>query len=777
MSDRNHWTSLRQRKISRRTMLGASAKAGVGAAGLALVGCGDDDDDAAPAAADTSAIDVRGRRRCRGGSPRAPRRRVPRAAAAAAAEAASAAAAEAESDAAAQAAAAAQPPPPMAAEAAESEDAANAAAAAEAAAAAAAQAADAASAAGDAAAAAVADAAAQAAEAAAQAARDAAAAVEAGTATAEAAQAAIDEAAEAAAAAAAARRRSLGRRWRRRRAQHLETAATSPRPRRPPTPAQEAAESFGHGGGGAAEGPAAWAPPDLNATVRVADFSGRAWRAVMDPIRAGSLPVQIYDVLGQFDQFATEFVFNGVLGRPFEWVDDAHGGDRRDRGGTMKWHGRRVRDRGGRRSSSLDRHAGHCALQRRRHRRFPLHGRSPRSPMRSPWRAPSPCEIPLRTDASAFGVMGTEVRLMPKQLIEEIGDEAFAILGVGSGPFAVESYEPDDLVVTRRFEDYHVEAGSTHRVHKPWMARLEQYVRPEPLSRVAALEADEADMTLSLGWDLSQPFEDSDDFNVLIAAGTDNWNIVFNTERPAEDGTFPFRDIRVRRAVNHAVNWEEIIESRGGFERRNMGIAATSIGALTEQQRADLVMEYDPDKARALLAEAGYENGFHVPFWGYASRFAGIAEGGQAIAQDLGKVGVTTDFQADVHSVFRPRLGARGEDGIHEAAGFHHYFFSTYPDPGGNIGAWIDENGSIAHSKADPDSNIQSLVEATRTAFDPAERAQAINDLQVAIYSEAMFLFGIEQINVGVMRKNLEWINYGVRQDEFNYWGIRPTFT
>ena len=58
MSRRNYWTTLRQRKISRRTMLGASAKAGVGAAGLALVGCGDDDDDAAPAAVDTSAIDA-----------------------------------------------------------------------------------------------------------------------------------------------------------------------------------------------------------------------------------------------------------------------------------------------------------------------------------------------------------------------------------------------------------------------------------------------------------------------------------------------------------------------------------------------------------------------------------------------------------------------------------------------------------------------------------------------------------------------------------------------
>ena len=156
MSDRNYWTSLRQRKISRRTMLGASAKAGVGAAGLALVGCGDDDDgpDAGAVAAERAAA-------------------APEEAAAA-----------------------------LAAEAAESEDAANAAAAAEAAAAAAADAAAAASAAGDQAAAAVAAAASEAAAAAAQAARDAAAAVEAGTATAAAAQAAIDEAAAAAAAAA-----------------------------------------------------------------------------------------------------------------------------------------------------------------------------------------------------------------------------------------------------------------------------------------------------------------------------------------------------------------------------------------------------------------------------------------------------------------------------------------------------------------------------------------------------------------------------------------------
>ena len=202
MSDRNYWTALRQRKISRRTMLGASAKAGVGAAGLVLVGCGDDDEpDAGAAAAEraATAAEEAAAAAIAAGEARAAETEAAAEAAAAAADAAGEA-----SDAAAQAAAAAADAAALAAEAAESEDAANAAAAAEAAAAAAADAAAAASAAGDQAAAAVAAAASEAAEAAAQAARDAAAAVEAGTATAAAAQAAIDEAAEAAAAAAAA---------------------------------------------------------------------------------------------------------------------------------------------------------------------------------------------------------------------------------------------------------------------------------------------------------------------------------------------------------------------------------------------------------------------------------------------------------------------------------------------------------------------------------------------------------------------------------------------
>ena len=736
MSDRNYWTTLRQRKISRRTMLGPSAKAGVGVAGLALVGCGADE---APAAVDTSAID---------------------AAAAAAAQAASAA----------EAAAA------LAAEAAESEDAANAAAAAEAAAAAAAQAADAAAAAGDAAAAAVADAAAQAAEAAAQAARDAAAAVEAGTATAAAAQAAIEAAADAAAAAAAAAGEASAAAGQAAATAQETAEAAAETAAAAVAAAQEAADAAQEAAESAAmaaaepEGPAA-GDTDFNATVRVAIPDAAGGLDLHQTGHAQFAARPQYETMMQYDQFSRELVPN--IGS-FEWTSD----DFTEAVFTNK-PGITFHD-----GAPLTAEDVKFTYER-------VQGIAPYNADGTiqslyTWMASAingditvtgdrSVRVPMKSDASAFATLGNEVRMTPKHIIEEIGDEAYASgnTAVGSGPFKIESYVDGDHVHSSRYEDYHAEA-TTHRQHKPYMARLEHLVRPEPVSRVAALEADEADMTLSLGWDLSQTFEGSDEFNVLFAQGTDNWNIVMNTERPADDGTFPFKDIRVRQAVNHAVNWQAIIDSRGGFERRNLGIASENIGALTEEQRAELMYEYDPEKARALLAEAGYADGFKVPFWGYASRFAGIVEGGQAIAQDLEKVGIRTDFQADEHAVFRPRLGAIAEDGIHEAAGFHHYFFNTFPDPSGNINAWISNDGSISHSKADPGSKIQELVEATRAAFDPAERAQAINDLQVVIVKEAMFLFGIQQINIGVMRKNLEWKHFGSRQDEFNYWGIRP---
>ncbi len=384
--------------------------------------------------------------------------------------------------------------------------------------------------------------------------------------------------------------------------------------------------------------------------------------------------------------------------------------------------------------------------------------------------------LPMKPDATAFGLMARGIPIVPKHLIEEIGDEEYNNNGLASGPWQHESYDPGDLVVSSRFEGYHVEAGSTHRKHKPYIKEMRQIVRPEVLSRVAALEAGEADLALGLPPELVATFVDSDDFNMESEFGPRNHHIAFNTLRPLADGSTPFQDIRVRRAMNHALNIEAIIGSLTGREQRSYGISSNSIGHLTDEQKARLTYEYDPEKARALLAEAGYPDGFHMPYWAHLGFGEDLTSLHLAIQQDLEKVGITTDLQIDVHAVFRPRFGKIADDGIHEAPGIHYYFFNHAPDPIQNINAWVDEAGSIAMSKL-PGSGIQELVDAQRAEFDQFKRAKILNELAVAMYENAMFLFFIEPVTQVVVRKNLEWINYGLSRDHHAYWGIRPLVT
>ena len=532
--------------------------------------------------------------------------------------------------------------------------------------------------------------------------------------------------------------------------------------------AQEAAESAAMAAA-EPEGPAVGST-DFEATVRITIPQAAGGT---DPMGPGSNQPQAWmlrDSLGQFDQFSRELVARAGT---FEWIDDFTAALVHVKPGMTFHDGAPVTAADIK--FSFDRQGG-----------IGLYNPDGKFDSRATYVTGAirdevtvadelTAHVPLNTDASAFASLAI-LGIVPKHLIEEIGDQAYNNFAVAGGPFKLVSYEADDQVTSVRFEDYHVEAGSTHRVHKPYIKKLQQIVRPEPLAHVAALEAGEADMSLILPPDQAETFLDSDDFYVLYSSGVDNWNITMNTLRPLADGSTPFQDIRVRRAMNHAVNIEAIIDSLTGREKRAYGIASSSIGALTDEQKARLTYEYNPDKARALLAEAGYADGFHTPFWVHKGYLPGTEAGGLAIAQDLEKIGITTDFQADVHAVFRPRLGAIGDDGIHEAPGLHLYFVNHFADPVSNINAYFDENGSIAHARY-PGSGIQELVEAQRTAFDPAERERLINELAVLIYENASYLFLFEPVGTGVVRNNLEWTNYASRQDHFNYWGIRPMVT
>ena len=758
MSRRNYWTTLRQRKISRRTMLGASAKAGVGAAGLALVGCGDDDDDAAPAAVDTSAIDAAAGDASAAASAAGE--------ASAAASEASAAASEAAA-AASQAADAADAAAALAAEAAESEDAANAAAAAEAAAAAAAQAADAASAAGDAAAAAVADAAAQAAEAAAQAARDAAAAVEAGTATAEAAQAAINAAAEAAAAAAAAAGEASAAAGAAAATAQETAEAAAETAAAAVAAAEEAADAAREAADAATmadeEAPATAAEfsvpwpldqVDLDASI-VASISSR--QEGTDQHRAGS----------QGNAYSHGAVFNAAmeidpadgsaipsLAAP-EWIDNVslratvepapfHDGS------ILTAHDMVF---------SYDRMGGRAEYHQGGETTDHPGGWTPTNPTRG-------AESWVRNEAVddrtwSFELAGPDGGFFPVNLarvgevaivsqadVEGRGDAAVDSSPMGTGPYRFVSQTADENAVFERFEDHFLPVDypvvAPHYAHNK---QLTVVVRPELQSRLAGLEAGEIDTLESLGPDVVAPFVDDPDFTVQFTK-TGQLNIYINLwQQTMDDGSpNPFLDLRVRQAANHAINRQALIDNLLlGVGQQSM-FAFSGIGGYpTAEQKQEVLFDYDPERARALMAEAGYADGFDVPMYIAESAESVFGSYGPDIAlaveQELNAVGIRAELRQIPVSEYFTDAYTRGRENA--PPGLFFFGANTVLDVGSMWECCTGPDGFFTLSPP-LDPSLEELYQALKVEPDAERRTAMATELLLEHARQAYFIFLVE---------------------------------
>lgn len=195
----------------------------------------------------------------------------------------------------------------------------------------------------------------------------------------------------------------------------------------------------------------------------------------------------------------------------------------------------------------------------------------------------------LRESGSLLERLST-VAPVPQAAAEAMGKDAFKIAPVGLGPFIFDEFVVDDQVTMNRWEDYPFEP-------KPVVgqARLSRIV--EGSARVNALQGGQADLDLSVDPQLFPVLEGAG-FTATVWDSAGYNAILLNT------GKAPFDDLRVRQAVAHSINREEIATAVWN------GLAVPQIGPFPTKHymAADVVpLEHDPEKAAALLAEAGQE--------------------------------------------------------------------------------------------------------------------------------------------------------------------------
>ncbi|MEM9247669.1 MAG: ABC transporter substrate-binding protein [Pseudomonadota bacterium] len=178
----------------------------------------------------------------------------------------------------------------------------------------------------------------------------------------------------------------------------------------------------------------------------------------------------------------------------------------------------------------------------------------------------------------------------------------------------------------------------------------------------------------------------------------------------AADGSAPLADLRVRQAMSMAINREAITSRLFGGEATvaNQFAPSYRTGA---PEMPDLA--YDPEKAKELLAEAGYADGFEIDLFAPSDRYANGARVAQAVTQYLSRIGITVNLKTEPWSVF---AGKRRENEL----GIFLYGWGHPQGPAQMISFAFASRDAELGLGASNYSNYQN------DAFDDAMRAWAI---------------------------------------------------
>jgi len=219
------------------------------------------------------------------------------------------------------------------------------------------------------------------------------------------------------------------------------------------------------------------------------------------------------------------------------------------------------------------------------------------------------------------------VMICPKSLSEK--EVSIAFHPCGTGPFVMKNYNPSDVLRVEKNPNY-------WRAGYPKLDAITWRPVVENSTRVAMALTGEADYAFPLPSEQVKMVKDKGTLRVDVTPSIMLRFVEMNLTKPV------FKDVRVRQALNYAVNKEALVKvAFAGYADVAEGIAPLSVDYAVKLGP----WPYDPQKAKALLKEAGYPNGFEVELWsGYNHTTASKII--QFLQQQLAQVGVKSNIRA-----------------------------------------------------------------------------------------------------------------------------------
>ena len=316
--------------------------------------------------------------------------------------------------------------------------------------------------------------------------------------------------------------------------------------------------------------------------------------------------------------------------------------------------------------------------------------------------------------------------IVPQQYIEANGVEHFATNPIGTGPYRFVRWEKDEELV--------LEANADYWQGVPPVKRIVFRPVPEASTRLALLKSGDVDIIQNVPPDQVGTIEGDESVEVVTTPSLRSMYLILRSDMEPTD------DVRVRQAINYAIDKESLVsEILGGYGIVSQGqtMGEEYFGFNPELRP----YPYDPDKARQLLAEAGYDDGLTVEMLTPSGRYQLDRTIAEAVAGQLSEVGIEVDLEAVEFGVYVTRklertidpitLGAWSQP-VYDADGVVHLLYHT------------DEPWGVHYSNP----RVDELAERARQTLDPDARLAMYHEALQIIREDAPVLFLHQQVDI-----------------------------
>lgn len=243
--------------------------------------------------------------------------------------------------------------------------------------------------------------------------------------------------------------------------------------------------------------------------------------------------------------------------------------------------------------------------------------------------------------------------IVPPGHLAQHGEEGLVRQPVGTGPYRFVRWVKDDRV--------ELEANPDFWGGKPRIGRVTFRAIPSESSRLAELLAGSVHLINLVPPELFKPIQESPRARLVEGQSLSVYFVIYNLVNIASDR--PLADRRVRQALNHAIDRQAIL----GSIMHNVGrpVATFCTDVMLGCDTSVAPFAYDPERARALLREAGYPNGFEFSITTTSGAYPGDRDITLALADQLNRVGVRTRVNVTEYGVQLRTVQARqlAEDG------------------------------------------------------------------------------------------------------------------